>query len=64
MNPRPRPEDLKRDINSFLWTQLPPDTTLCQAEDIASDLFHKINHEWECWQKRQDEAKQPIAVEG
>lgn len=38
---------LKDDINKFLWTRLPEDTTLCEAEDIASNIFDLIGYKWE-----------------
>lgn len=38
---------LKDDINKFLWTRLPEETTLCEAEDIASNIFDMIGYKWE-----------------
>ena len=39
--------NLKVEINNFLWTHLPPDLTLAQADKIACDLYVKIQDLWE-----------------
>lgn len=34
--------NIKEDLNAFLWTRLPPMTTLLAAEDLCCDLFKTI----------------------
>lgn len=41
-------ENLKPEINAFLWSRLPPWITLGKAEKEACDLFDKIRDLWEC----------------
>lgn len=40
-------DNLKPEINNFLWMRLPPETTLDRAEGIANQLFTIIHNEWE-----------------
>lgn len=35
-------ENLKPEINNFLWMRLPAETTLAQAEDIAMKVFNAM----------------------
>ncbi len=41
------PEDLKSQINNFLWTVLGPDTSLRDADEIAMGLYTAIQATWE-----------------
>ena len=40
------PEDLKEQINAFLWTPLGPKTTLAEAEAIAAELHDRVLRTW------------------
>ncbi len=40
-------EHLKLEINNLLWTYLPPDMTLGNAESFACEIFERIRDEWE-----------------
>lgn len=40
-------EDLKVNINTFLWCKLPRGTSLGKAEDIAVNIYEIIFAEWE-----------------
>jgi len=44
---RKMPDDLKVTINTILWSNLPPDTTLEEADKIACELYFKIQEMWE-----------------
>jgi hypothetical protein len=39
--------DLKEDINNFLWTRLPDNTTLNKADEIAFTIYNQIILEWD-----------------
>ena len=40
-------QDLKHDINRFLWPVLPPWMTLGEAENVAVDMYEQIALLWE-----------------
>ena len=37
----------KVDINTLLWTWLPPNTTLGRADNLAEKIFAMIDREWD-----------------
>lgn len=39
-------EDLKQRVNNFLWTALPPTTSLADAERLALEFYGRIVKEW------------------
>ena len=45
--------DLKVEINTFLWTRLPPTTTLGEADAIACDWYEAIKTRWDTEHLRQ-----------
>lgn len=54
-------DDLKKAINNFLWSYLPGNTTLQEADGIACDLFDRLREMW-AKAKTADEAG-PVARE-
>lgn len=47
---RPSIEELKMDINQFLWIRLNPDTSLFEAEKMALKIFELIQENWDLWE--------------
>jgi hypothetical protein len=41
----------KREVNDFLWTFLPPTTTLGEADSFACELYMKILDLWDASKK-------------
>lgn len=39
-------DSLKTNINALLWTNLPPHVTLGQAEEIAVEMYRRIEDLW------------------
>lgn len=48
------PSDLKLHINNLLWANLPPDTTLHDAEELSLKFYYKILEVWRERNNRED----------
>jgi len=40
-------DNIKPELNSFLWTRLPPNMTLSEAETVACDITSLVSTAWE-----------------
>jgi len=39
-------EELKVDLNNFLYSKMPPSMTLIEFENLSIEIFKLINEEW------------------
>ena len=51
MNDKPTQDDLKHAVNNLLWSMLPGDATLDQAEEISCRWYDDLNKQWEIHRK-------------
>ena len=59
MDDKPDMNDLKCEVNNFLFSRLPDETTLKELEELAIDMWERIRQVWKA--KEDAENKAPIA---
>ena len=55
--PRPDAEDLKCDINNFLWEKSPSGVTLIEMDDLAVYIWTQMEQWWDKQNKKDGESK-------